>query len=441
MSRKILFSPVGGTDPISAVNAYDGSMLHICRYYKPDVVVLYMSAEVLEAQEKDNRYNYCLQQLMELQHREMKIEAIERPDLTEVQEFDFFYDDFREEIQKIYSGMAESDELLINVSSGTPAMKSTLMVLGTFGEYPCRLIQVVTPAKKMNEHQHRDYDVETLWELNEDNLPDAQNRCVEINCPSLLKLKQEETIKQHIGVYDYQAALTIAESMPKTYTREYIDLLRIGNYRIQMQLSDTDKLSHKTGNNVFPVRDSSKRKCFEYALMLQIKLLRKEYADYIRALSPLIADLFELILKNSCNIDINDYCFTRDGLRKWDRYILTGSDAVANRIYNSLMTEFSDFRFGPVFSSHLLVIIQNNSSNTALLDIVGKLRDVESNVRNLAAHEIVSVTPEMIQRLTGYTPEKIMRFVKTAFTYAGINVKTEYWNSYDDMNKMIMDSM
>lgn len=47
----------------------------------------------------------------------------------------------------------------------------------------------------------------------------------------------------------------------------------------------------------------------------------------------------------------------------------------------------------------------------------------------------------MIHRLTGYTPERIMRFVKNAFAYAGINVKTEYWNSYDDMNKMIMDSM
>lgn len=66
---------------------------------------------------------------------------------------------------------------------------------------------------------------------------------------------------------------------------------------------------------------------------------------------------------------------------------------------------------------------------------------MESKVRNLAAHEIVSVTPEMIHRLTGYTPERIMRFVKNAFAYAGINVKTEYWNSYDDMNKMIMDSM
>ena len=33
MGKKILFSPVGGTDPISENNYRDGSMLHICRHY------------------------------------------------------------------------------------------------------------------------------------------------------------------------------------------------------------------------------------------------------------------------------------------------------------------------------------------------------------------------------------------------------------------------
>ena len=39
MGKRILFSPVGGTDPIR--NCHDGSMLHICRHYKPDIVYLY----------------------------------------------------------------------------------------------------------------------------------------------------------------------------------------------------------------------------------------------------------------------------------------------------------------------------------------------------------------------------------------------------------------
>ena len=43
MGKVILFTPVGGTDPISATNYYEGAILHICRHYMPDKVVLYMS--------------------------------------------------------------------------------------------------------------------------------------------------------------------------------------------------------------------------------------------------------------------------------------------------------------------------------------------------------------------------------------------------------------
>ena len=44
MNQTILFTPVGGTDPISSTNCKDGSMLHICRFYKPNKVIMYMSA-------------------------------------------------------------------------------------------------------------------------------------------------------------------------------------------------------------------------------------------------------------------------------------------------------------------------------------------------------------------------------------------------------------
>ena len=45
MGKRILFSPVGGTDPIKYCS--DGSMLHICRHYQPDEVVLYLSKEMI----------------------------------------------------------------------------------------------------------------------------------------------------------------------------------------------------------------------------------------------------------------------------------------------------------------------------------------------------------------------------------------------------------
>ena len=51
MARKYLFSPIGNTDPIKYL--YDGSMIHICRYYQPDVVYLYLSKEMMENHKKD----------------------------------------------------------------------------------------------------------------------------------------------------------------------------------------------------------------------------------------------------------------------------------------------------------------------------------------------------------------------------------------------------
>ena len=151
MNQTILFTPVGGTDPISLNNYHDGSILHICRFYKPDKVILYMSKEMLDFQEKDDRYRYCLDRLAKMQDRPMIYEIIERWELTKVHEFDYFYEDFRKVISHIYETMDDSDTLLLNVSSGTPAMKSGLLVLQTLGEFPAKVIQVATPVGKLNE--------------------------------------------------------------------------------------------------------------------------------------------------------------------------------------------------------------------------------------------------------------------------------------------------
>lgn len=59
---------------------------------------------------------------------------------------------------------------------------------------------MATPVEKLNEAVHEGYDVETLWELDEDNKEGAQNRCKEIQCPTLSKIKKEEIIKTYFGI-------------------------------------------------------------------------------------------------------------------------------------------------------------------------------------------------------------------------------------------------
>ena len=205
MSR-VLFSPIGGTDPIRYL--YDGSMLHICRHYQPDKVILYLSSEMVEKHREDNRYVRTLNMLGDSIGHTFDIKVIENEELIDVQKYDVYYEIFRQEIKNISDNLSSGDELIVNMASGTPAMKSALLILATLSEYKFIPIQVNSPQKKMNSEieDRNNYDVELNWELNQDNLPDSENRCEEVKCMNLIKLLKIDLIKKFIRKYDYSAA-------------------------------------------------------------------------------------------------------------------------------------------------------------------------------------------------------------------------------------------
>src|SRR5699024_8226163 len=136
-----------------------------------DVVVLYLSKEMVMNQRKDQRYTRTLKLLSEKMSHPFEIRLIEKTGLSEVQQYDYFYQEFTEIIRKLEEEMEEEDRLLLNMASGTPAMKSALIVMATLAEYRFTPVQVSTPKKKSNlEFEERDeYDVEVNWELDEDN--------------------------------------------------------------------------------------------------------------------------------------------------------------------------------------------------------------------------------------------------------------------------------
>lgn len=434
MSKKILFSPIGGTDPIKYLR--DGSMLHICRHYQPDVVYLYLSHEMMEYHRKDNRYVDALNRLGTYLNHHFDTVLIERDALIDVQQYDIFYKDFREEIRKIENMMAEDDELLINMASGTPAMKSALMVMATLAEYRFKPVQVSTPQGKMNsEHDDReDYDSALNWELNEDNAEDAPNRCTEVECFNLIKMLKIEAIKKHIMAYDYAAALAVATEIQQDISEDAYCMLKIADARAKLNLKKISTLADKRQYNIYPIKEGDKQKIFEYALVLQMKIDKQEYCDFIRGLTPLVVDLLEVILKKECGITLSDCCTeSKDGLRKWDRQKLTqlGLMPVLDSAYAN------GFKGESIYSTHIAKLIEAKSSDTVLIQKVNDIVNVERTVRNPAAHAIVSVTDEWIKHETQKTSREIMSIIKYLVIKSGINAKETDWKSYDDMNKEI----
>lgn len=441
MNKIILFSPLGGTDPIPQTNWRDGSMLHICRHYKPDEVYLYMSAEILELHKADNRYLYCLDKLAAAQNRVMKYHIIERENLKDVQLFDRFYEDFREIITEISKTMGDGDELIINVSSGTPAMKSALLVLATLGEYPVKLVQVTTPLKKMNEHKHEGYDVELLWDGNEDNEENAENRCHEVKCPTLSQIKQEEIIKKLVRVYDYKAALEIAKTLSIDATKKYLPLLEIAKARLNLDLSKLNSLVKTHNVDFIPIKSEEKQKFFEYALNMDIKRKKGEYVDFIRSITPILLDLFILILQNECQINIKDFTTEKNSILKWDKMKLKENNLGIDEVLNNKYIQKGGFRYDNVSSDHIVPIIQEYSSDIKLKKITEKLRKIEEIIRNPVAHQMVSLSDDKIKNRVGINSEEIMTLIKKAFKYTGLQITQKHWDSYDAMNEKIIAAM
>ena len=451
MAKTILFSPIGGTDPISEHNFYEGAMLHICRYYKPDKVVLYFSKEMLDrhdivGEDSEDLLKFCLDKLSKLQNRkEVKYERIDRPDLVNVQEFDYFYDDFDKIIKKLIDESKDEDTtILLNVSSGTPAMKSGLLVLKTMGEYNCKLIQVSTPERKMNQHIHSENpDIKTLWELNKDNEENAKNRCEEVDCPSLLALKYEHIIKKLIANYDYAAALEIAENI-SAHSKRYIEFIKLAKNRLLLDFKEVDKIAKEINYDCIPIKAGDKRKLFEYALSVDIKVKRGEYADFVRSITPLIVELFKVVLKDKLKIDIEKYIDNKNDRAEWsERKLRDKNDKCAEEVLNILEFKYNNnFNFKNVSSDNLLEIIvsKDTSNDKTLSDISQKLRSIESSVRNLAAHQIVSITDDSIKKVTqtAISAEGIMKLIKKLFTYTSFNIKEDMWNSYNAMNDEII---
>ena len=51
------------------------------------------------------------------------------------------------------------------------------------------------------------------------------------------------------------------------------------------------------------------RQLFEYVLSLQIKMQQGNYSDFLRGLTPVVLDLFEMCLKDQLKITPEQFCY------------------------------------------------------------------------------------------------------------------------------------
>ena len=438
----ILFSPVGGTDPIS--NERDGSMLHICRKYQPDHVVLYLSKEMVGRQNKDNRYRECIRRLAQSRHFSTEIESIERPELSEVQLYDFFLEEFRPMLCELHQRFPDH-ELILNVSSGTPAMKNALNLLAFLLPFPVIPVQVSTPVKAQNPRlePHQEYDTDLYWEFNLDqNESTYEDRCCVVQYHNLNAQLQLETISAHLWAYDYTAALSVAGRIRPFLTDRAYELLKTAKARIELDWNaikpEFKKELGLSGSNKGRINLS------EYLLWLQMKQKRGDLADFLRGLTPALFELLRVAVEERSGYLLSQYC-NRYGrlVPEWMRRDKTGADLLTVLEANGKTLDHPVF----LISAHYCDVIKARCASKPWADPLLRLRDVEEGIRNITAHTITKVTEEKIRIDSKLSSREIVELLRDAVQKLNEDGSdsskkiTINWGAYDAMNQIIEQAL
>lgn len=276
----ILFSPVGTADPITQLG--DGPMLHIVRHYKPERIFLFLSPKMCKLEREDRRYERAIELLaQDVGQYRPQVELIES-NVEEVHRFDSFIGVFEEELNRIRKeclGKSSTGSLLVNASSGTPAMEQALVALGAFGWTPLKVIQVATPRHDSSEKEDREnpstYDLDTLWELNPDNESGRPRRTEEVELPNFRERLLRESVISLVESYDYEAALKL---ISKSDTFPVQARNRIKAMRDRLNLS----------------RGTSEAEMLSNGLLLLVARMRQgHWADFVRFLTPVLTATVE----------------------------------------------------------------------------------------------------------------------------------------------------
>lgn len=284
---KILISAVGTTDPIS--NNHDAALLHIARNYRPDKIVLVYSQEMLVKQDLINKV------LLSIEGYNPIIE-IDSTILNndEVFLFDKMYEVMGMIVQKYTN---DDDEIILNLSSGTPQIISALFALNRINDYNTQAIQVATPKKGANREYKplTDSEIDALIVENQDNSLDFVDRSIKDKSEKFTQALVKRHLRSLIASFDYQAAEAIINR------KEYNKLLskkRIAY--IREKLNDFSRVfknqSILSDILSFPLEDSQK-KALNYYLLIDVLKEREHIADVLIKAKSLAEFVIEETIK------------------------------------------------------------------------------------------------------------------------------------------------
>ncbi len=422
---KILISGIGSTDPIKGQR--DAALLHIARIYRPDRIVLVFSEEMLE---KEAYIKQSLKSIEGYSPEVVKDEVILQN--NEVHLFDKMYDVMGQIVAKYQS---DEDEILFNLSSGTPQMISALFALNRINDYNTQAIQVATPKRSSNYPRPSLTETEQLAEINSnlDNGDELQDRSILDQAEKFNLSLTKRYLRSLIQSYDYVAALELAN---RRENRKLLSIKKIRALRTELanlvQVFKTQAVLPDIGDSTF---SDEKKKALNYFLLIDVLYKKGSIADVlIKAKS-----LAEFIVEEKLMAEKNSLIIKQNALPKLNPDFPDTEDIVVcidAEIKKSRQLETVEER---LFSENSILnllayrnILEYYGESQKLID---NLKIVESfnDDRNRVAHGLSEINKIGHKRF-----ESLVKALRSILqdVYA---IDESYFNYYDDVNDKMLN--
>ena len=445
--KRILFSPLGDTDPIR--DCHDGACLHILRHYQPERVVLFYTKDMENKERRDHRYTRAIHKLSP----NCAIEEIFSGIVAA-----YLYEEFSkilpEAVQSVRDRYPEH-EILINLSSGTPQMKTVLAMLAADTER-CRGIQVPSHSGKSNRKNKPasdDVDVDILLEVNVDDEEGAKNRCEEPPLSVFRYHAEKNRIISLIHAYEYNAALTLARSS-SLVPADAKQLLKHAAARTDLLPDKARKiLAEYNGQKLF-LFTGEEELLIEYFLIMQIDQENDHLSNFMLRISPFLDKfLLDYVQKNVRGgrqnpqniLNLSRYVKRKGGYRLERERI----EQAAPKLLTRLDREYGGYKDSDLSFTLLIYycdymqeegLTKDTKLHDDMMAELGKLGDIRI-LRNNVAHQITNVTRESFQKVTQMTPPALMAIFTQMLTLVYGGKVKEALTTYSRINSWLEEAL
>lgn len=415
----VLFSPIGNSDPWRS--GRDGAMLHIIRHYKPQKVVLFFTESLWEGNDiRDGHKNYDWETIIHTISPNTEVSKIIRK-IDNAQDFDSFKEEFHYSITTIEQQYPE-EEILLNVTSGTPQMEATLCL--EYIVYPDskKCIQVSTPEKSSNANLSYDNPQNTLEQLENVNHNESlsEARFKEIEIISFREAMIRSQLLSLIDNYDYEGALNLI-SLQTSFR----------NKRKLVQILDEITQNIKT-HKVFPdiqnkYSDETQAKLLFHFLLLQMRFKRGDIAEFLIRVKSIAEYIAEYQL-NQKHPNIIEY---QRGIPKLNSEESSFLLLFKRHMKESKMEFKIDSPLGLPAYVNIFKVLDPKLTFTSDLDKVLKI----NGLRNSVAHRLEAINVN--DKSNKKTLKNSMNSIKSLLGFVFPQINQEDYNYFENKNEEI----